>query len=123
MEETFCSCCYKAIFPECHRLRLDRFQCTELWKSGRLRCSGAGRLKIGFSSPSQVCVLLLLILGSFPSGALASCSGLGRSVLTDLQGTITDGEGKYPEDNYCEWLILGKVDIDGTLTYNVHVTN
>ncbi|XP_072048546.1 attractin-like protein 1 [Amphiura filiformis] len=103
MEETLSSCFCKAIFPESHRLRLDRFHGTELWKSGRLRCE---RMRIGFSSPSQVCVLLLLILGSFPSTALASCTGLGRSVLTDLQGTITDGDGKYPEDEHCEWLIL-----------------
>ena len=93
------------MFPESHKLKFDSFQCTELWKSGRLRFD---RIRLGFSSPSQVCILILLILGAFPSTAHASCSELGRSILTDLQGTITDGPAKYPEDEHCEWLIVGK---------------
>lgn len=31
----------------------------------------------------------------------------GRTVLTDLQGTIQDGPSKYPANTLCEWLIRG----------------
>ncbi|XP_066023971.1 multiple epidermal growth factor-like domains protein 8 [Pocillopora verrucosa] len=36
---------------------------------------------------------------------LESCHSCGRTVLTDLRGTITDGPGNYPENKLCEWLI------------------
>ena len=32
-------------------------------------------------------------------------------MLTDLQGTISDGPGDYPENTLCEWLIKGKLCI------------
>lgn len=41
--------------------------------------------------------------------AQAKCRG--RTVLTDLQGTISDGPGDYPENTLCEWLIKGKLCI------------
>lgn len=37
-----------------------------------------------------------------------SCHSCGRTVLTDLRGTITDGPGNYPENKLCEWLIKGR---------------
>jgi len=32
----------------------------------------------------------------------------GRTVLTDLQGTISDGPSDYPDNTMCEWLINGE---------------
>lgn len=32
----------------------------------------------------------------------------GRTELTDLQGTISDGPHNYPENTLCEWLIKGE---------------
>ena len=32
----------------------------------------------------------------------------GRTELTDLQGTISDGPDNYPENTLCEWLIKGE---------------
>ena len=32
----------------------------------------------------------------------------GRTVLTDLQGTISDGPSDYPVNTTCEWLINGE---------------
>ena len=109
IEETLYNCCCKpgskAMFPESHKLKLYRLQCTKLWISGRLRCDRISH-RLGFSSPGQFCILILLILGTLPS--ITSCSELDRSILPDLQGTITDGPHAYPEEEHCEWLIVGK---------------
>lgn len=48
---------------------------------------------------------LVFVLCSCLSTSQAKCGG--RTVLTDLQGTIQDGPLKYPVNTSCEWLIRG----------------
>lgn len=48
-----------------------------------------------------------LVLYALTCLAIAQAKCKGRTVLTDLQGTIFDGPGKYPENTLCEWLIKG----------------
>ena len=121
MDAPLCQCCCRTMFPASHKLSLDNFQVSELWKSGRLRqqqltqSQQQQHRRIWFPSPraSRMChalwIGLVLVLGTLPTSTVASCSGLGRSVLTDLEGIITDGPDKYPEDEHCEWLIIGKL--------------
>lgn len=48
---------------------------------------------------------LIFVLCSYLPTSHAKCGG--RTVLTDLQGTIQDGPSKYPDNTSCEWLIRG----------------
>lgn len=48
---------------------------------------------------------LIFVLCSCLQPSQAKCGG--RTILTDLQGTIHDGPGKYPQNTLCEWLIRG----------------
>ncbi|XP_022797777.1 multiple epidermal growth factor-like domains protein 8 [Stylophora pistillata] len=48
---------------------------------------------------------LSVIVVFFVALCLGSCQACGRTILTDLQGTITDGPGGYPDNKLCEWLI------------------
>ena len=40
-------------------------------------------------------------------GGGAPCNR-SRQVLKDSYGVISDGDGKYLEATYCQWLVLGK---------------
>ncbi|XP_038062576.1 multiple epidermal growth factor-like domains protein 8 [Patiria miniata] len=49
--------------------------------------------------------VFLFICGCGRLATSAGCSGLRRALLTDLEGTVTDGVGFYEENVHCEWLI------------------
>ena len=48
-----------------------------------------------------------MVLYALTCLAIAQAKCRGRTVLTDLQGTISDGPGIYPDKTLCEWLIKG----------------
>ncbi|XP_022097491.1 multiple epidermal growth factor-like domains protein 8 [Acanthaster planci] len=54
---------------------------------------------------TAACLVLLLICACGRLALAAGCSGLRRVLLTDLEGTVTDGSGFYDENVHCEWLI------------------
>lgn len=66
--------------------------------------------------PSQIYSIILVILiiqlcntvnASYKLKGQRNCNRT-RSVLTDIQGRITDGSDLYLKENHCEWLIKGK---------------
>lgn len=55
-----------------------------------------------------VCKWFGLVLFSLTCLTVSEARCDGRTVLTDLQGTISDGPSHYPENTMCEWLINGE---------------
>lgn len=51
-----------------------------------------------------------IILIFFVSRTNAKCGG--KTIFKALNGTISDGSGKYPENTRCEWLIEGKIRLE-----------
>lgn len=39
--------------------------------------------------------------------SLGSCVGMRKTLLREETGSISDGNGDYPEDTECQWLIVG----------------
>lgn len=74
----------------------DRWYTT--WRRKRLKCL----------HPLYKALFILCICYQFHV-VFASCRKEGgRTVLREAEGTISDGNAKYPEDTECQWLIEGK---------------
>lgn len=75
--------------------------------------SGNRNLKITNLSLPTMAVLYKwfgLVLYALTCLAIANTEAKcgGRTLLTDLQGTISDGPKNYPANTLCEWLIKGE---------------
>ncbi|XP_078380393.1 multiple epidermal growth factor-like domains protein 8 isoform X1 [Oculina patagonica] len=64
---------------------------------------------------------LIFVLFSCLPTSQAKCGG--RTILTDLQGTIHDGPSDYPRNTLCEWLIKGPYpNVSITLKFIEYIT-